>query len=198
MNPEERYRMGGNLWQRTITVLVVVTGLALAGYAQETTHFAAAECAQLKDFLIPASAIGLPTSGAIVQTAAVVSASDEGNTNGDFCKVVGIVKPKNPGSPNLEFEVNLPLNWNRRALQMGGGGYDGTLVTGLNPFTLQPPNTPMPLKQGFVTLGSDGGHKSGQAFDGSFAMDDEALFNFGKDSIKKTHDAACVIIRQAY
>jgi feruloyl esterase len=152
----------------------------------------------LKDFSIPASAIGLPTSGAVVQTAVAVAASDEGNINGDFCKVVGIVKPKNPGSPNLEFEVNLPAAWNRRALQMGGGGYDGSLVTGLTPFTLQPADKPTPLKQGFVTLGSDGGHKGGQGFDGSFAMDDEALLNFGKQSVKKTHDAAMAIIRKAY
>ena len=51
-----------------------------------------------------------------------VSASAKDNPNGDFCKVTGIVKPKNPTSPNLEFEVNLPAAWNRRVLQMGGGG----------------------------------------------------------------------------
>ena len=97
------------MWRRTVRLFVVVTGLAATGHAQETTHFAATDCAPLKDFSIPASAIGLPTSGAVVQTAVTVAASDQGNTNGDFCKVVGIVKPKNPGSPNLEFEVNLPL-----------------------------------------------------------------------------------------
>ena len=91
------------------------------------------------------------------------------NPNGDFCKVTGIVKPKNPTSPNLEFEVNLPVAWNRRVLQMGGGGYDGTLVTGLDGFTLQPANVDNPLKQGFVTVGTDGGHKSAAGFDGSFA-----------------------------
>ena len=41
--------------------------------------------------------------------------------------------------------------WNRRVLQMGGGGYNGTLVTGLTGFTLQPANVDNPLKQGFVT-----------------------------------------------
>jgi pimeloyl-ACP methyl ester carboxylesterase len=183
---------------RTIGILAVITTLALSSQAQEPTHLAASDCASLKDFSIPASAIGLPTSGASVQTAVAVGASDQGNINGDFCKVVGIVKPKDAGSPNLEFEVNLPLNWNRRALQMGGGGYDGSLVTGLTPFTLQPPNTPTPLKQGFVTLGSDGGHKGAQGFDGSFAMNDEALLNFGKQSVKKAHDAAIAVIRKAY
>jgi feruloyl esterase len=140
----------------------------------------------------------LPTSGVIVQTAATVAASDAGNANGSFCKVTGIVKPKNPASPNLEFEVNLPLEWNGRALQMGGGGYDGSLVTGLAAFTLQPLNTDTPLKKGYVTLGSDGGHKSTVGFDGSFAMDDEALLNFGKQSIKKAHDAALAVIKKAY
>ena len=96
----------------------------------------------------------------MVQTAVAVAASEQGNVNGDFCKVVGIVKPQNPSSPNLEFEVNLPQSWNRRALQMGGGGYNGTLVTGLTGFALQPADVENPLKQGFVTLGTDGGHKS--------------------------------------
>jgi Tannase and feruloyl esterase len=83
-------------------------------------------------------------------------------------------------------------------LQMGGGGYNGTLVTGLGPFTLQPANVDNALKQGFVTLGTDGGHKSTAGFDGTFAMDDEALRNFGKESVKKGHDVAIEIIKKAY
>jgi feruloyl esterase len=189
--------MRKNELRRIVEFFVIVTGIAVAGHAQDTTRLAA-DCATLKDFSIPDSAIGLPTSGAVVQTAEAVAASDQGNVNGDFCKVVGIVKPKNAGSPSLEFEVNLPLSWNRRALQMGGGGYDGSLVTGLTPFTLQPANTPTPLKLGFVTLGSDGGHKGAQGFDGTFGMDDEALINYGKQSVKKTHDVAVAIIRKAY
>jgi pimeloyl-ACP methyl ester carboxylesterase len=185
-------------WQRIIGLFVIVTGMAAGGQAQDTTRLAAADCAALKNFSISASALGLPTSGAVVQTASAVAATDQGNVNGDFCKVLGIVKPKNPGSPNLEFEVNLPLSWNRRALQMGGGGYDGSLVTGLTLFTLQPADTPTPLKQGFATLGSDGGHKGAQGFDGTFGMDDEALINYGKQSVKKTHDAAMAVIRKAY
>jgi pimeloyl-ACP methyl ester carboxylesterase len=191
--------MRKNEWKRIVgLIVIIVTGTALAGQAQDTTQLAAADCASLKDFSIPVSAIALPTSGAVVQTAAAVAATDKKNVNGDFCKVIGIVKPKNPGSPNLAFEVNLPLSWNRRALQMGGGGYDGSLVTGLTPFTLQPANTPTPLKQGFVTLGSDGGHKGAPGFDGTFGMDDEALINYGKQSVKKTHDVAMAIIRKAY
>ncbi len=49
-----------------------------------------------------------------------------------------------------------------------------------------------------MTLGSDGGHKGKPGFDGSFGLDDEALLNYGKQSIKKTHDAAMAVIRKAY
>jgi feruloyl esterase len=55
-----------------------------------------------------------------------------------------------------------------------------------------------PLKQGFVTLGTDGGHKATAGFDGRFALDDEALRNFGKESVKKGHDAALAVIKKAY
>jgi feruloyl esterase len=171
-----------------------VTGLAQQG----VTQLPPAMCTTLQGLSIPASEIGLQTSGAVVQTAVLVNASDAGNPNGNFCKVTGIVKPHNPSSPSLEFEVNLPLAWNQRALQMGGGGYNGTLVTGLAGFTLQPTTVENPLKQGFVTLGTDGGHKATAGFDGRFALDDEALRNFGKESVKKGHDAALAIIKKAY
>src|SRR5690348_12127471 len=96
-----------------------------ASFAQDTTTpLSAASCSSLPGLAIPASAIGLPTSGATVQSATLASASTPNNPNGDYCKVIGIVKPVNASSPNLEFEVNLPLAWNRKVLQMGGGGYD--------------------------------------------------------------------------
>ncbi|HEV8396109.1 MAG TPA: tannase/feruloyl esterase family alpha/beta hydrolase, partial [Vicinamibacterales bacterium] len=186
---------------KSLTLALALSIAALAapvGAADDTTALPAAACASLQGMTIAAASIGLPTSGAEVQTAAMVAPSAANNTNGEYCKVTGIVKPKNPSSPNLEFEVNLPAAWNRRALQMGGGGYNGTLVTGLTGFTLQPANVENPLKQGYVTLGSDGGHKSSAGFDGKFAMDDEALANFGKESVKKAHDAAMAVIRKAY
>jgi pimeloyl-ACP methyl ester carboxylesterase len=147
---------------------------------------------------IPASAIGLPTGGAVVQAAVAVKSADDRNVNGDFCKVTGIIKNATASTAVFEFEVNLPNSWNRRALQMGGGGYDGSLVTGLGQYTLQLPTTDTPLKQGYVTLGSNGGHKGGPGFDGTFGTDDEALANYGKESVKKTHDVAVAIVKKAY
>ena len=178
-----------------VLLIVSAIGVATAG---DSISLARDACTGLQGFSIPASAIGLPNGGAVVETAAFVAAPDSGNVNGDFCKVIGIVKPHNPSSPNLEFEVNLPAAWNHRVLQMGGGGYDGSLVTGLTLYANQTPNADTPLKQGYVTLGSDGGHKGKPGFDGSFGLDDEALLNFGKQSVKKAHDAAMSVIQKAY
>jgi pimeloyl-ACP methyl ester carboxylesterase len=180
-----------------LAVAMILVSTACSSH-RETTMKINVSCDSLQGLNIPASAIGLPTSGAVIQTAVLVKATEVGNMNGKFCKVTGVIKPVDPESFNMEFEVNLPEYWNRRALQMGGGGYDGSLVTGLTGYTLQPANIDNPLKQGYVTLGGDGGHKSTQAFDGSFALNDEALFNFGKQSIKKVHDTAVEIIRRAY
>jgi feruloyl esterase len=169
-----------------------------AAHAAGPARLSTPDCLALQGFAIPASAIGLPTGGAVVQAAVAIAAGDKDNPNGDYCKVTGIVRPHDAKSPAMQFEVNLPLAWNGRALQFGGGAYDGTLVTGLGAFVMQPAGVPNALQQGFVTLGSDGGHQAGPGFDGRFGLDDEALLNYGRQSVKKTHDVAVAIVRKAY
>src|SRR5690349_16644991 len=104
-------------------------GVAVSGQAADDTPvtLAPAACASLKGMAIPAAAIGLPTGGADVQAAEMVAANAEKNVNGDFCKVTGVIKNATASTAVFEFEVNLPARWNGRALQMGGGGYDGSL-----------------------------------------------------------------------
>ncbi len=184
----------------TIGAALLLLLIMRTGHAGDAAHADAPDsaCAALSDLKIPAASIGLPTSGAVVQSAALVGATADGNVNGEYCAVRGIISPVDPNAPGMEFEVNLPSRWNSKALQMGGGGYDGTLVTGLGGEGLQLTGTDHPLKQGYVTLGSDGGHKGGPGFDGRFALNDEALLNFGRQSVKKTHDAAVAIIRARY
>jgi feruloyl esterase len=147
---------------------------------------------------VPAWAIGLPTSGAVVQSTTLVAADAANNPNGEYCTVKGLVVPVSAEAPNMEFQVNLPTNWNGKAVQLGGGGYNGTLVTGLGIAGLQPATVPTPLRQGYVTLGSDGGHKGAPGFDGTFGMNDEALLNFGKQAVKKTHDVALAVVKARY
>lgn len=49
----------------------------------------------------------------------------------------------------INFQVASPATWNRRAVQMGGGGMNGTI----------PMLAGGPLAQGFVTYGSDSSHQ---------------------------------------
>ena len=183
------------------TVLASALSCAsLAALAQSAAPAADASqaCARLAGLSVPAAAIGLPTSGATVDSATLISAAAPGNRDGEYCAVKGFILPVSADAPKMQFEVNLPTTWNSKMAQFGGGGYDGSLVTGLGPAAMQDPGTPDPLLQGYVTLGSDGGHKGGPGFDGTFALNDEALLNYGRESVKKTHDVALAIVRARY
>lgn len=181
----------------------LVAALAVAGCAGPVTgahdRGASAQvlCAQLSGTAIPPTAIGLPTRGATVTSATLVSATDAGNAHGEFCKVLAAIHPVDTAAPDINIQVNLPTTWNGKALQLGGGGYNGNLITGLNQVPYGPERGPTPLAAGYVTLGSDSGHK-GQITDGSFALNAEALANFGGDQLKKTHDAAIHLVQSRY
>lgn len=159
---------------------------------------AADACMQLASLVIPASAIGLPTTGANVTSAELVSATAEGNENGEYCKVMGAIHPVTYTAPDINFEVNLPSDWNGKTLHFGGGGLNGTVVTGLARYVVQPRSEMPPLGRGYVTLGSDSGHQSTIGFDGRFFLNDEAMDNYGGQQIKKTHDAALQVIQARY
>ncbi len=154
-------------------------------------------CSKLSEMKIPAENIGLPSKGATITSAAFISGKEAGNKNGDFCKVLGAIHSIDKHAPDIHFEVNLPVKWNQKVLQMGGGGFNGTLITGLEQSKGEDVNKPTPLAKGYVTFGSDSGHTGGK-WDGSFAMNEEALSNFSKDQIKKTHDVAMYIIKSHY
>ncbi len=151
---------------------------------------AAQRCAALVGTTIDAPAIGLPTSGAVVSAASLTPATDP---NGEYCKIQGAIKPVDRGAPDINFQVNVPSSWNGKALHLGGGGYNGTVINGIARYL--PPSVPQPLKQGYATFGSDSGH-SGAGNDASFGMNDEALDNFGGSQLKKTHDVAVRLIER--
>lgn len=153
---------------------------------------AATQCAALNGLAIPASSIAEPTGGATVTSATLVEAA------GEYCQVNGAIAPVDPAAPSIRFQVNLPSNWNRKALHYGGGGFDGTLITGVDALDMAPTGTPTPLANGYATFGDDSGHQSSSITDGKFAMNDESLANYGGLSLKKTHDVAMALIRKRY
>jgi pimeloyl-ACP methyl ester carboxylesterase len=187
--------------------LILATAAGLVSVADAQDGFmlpalaslpAAQACMQLQGIDIPAAAIGLPTGGASIKSTELVAADAADNANGEFCKVLGAIQPVSYNAPDINFEVNLPTNWNGKSLQLGGGGFNGRVVTGLGLYAKQPESEDTPLRRGYVTLGSDSGHQSSGGFDGNFLLFDEALRNYGHEQIKKTHDVAMLLVDARY
>ncbi|HTG72498.1 MAG TPA: tannase/feruloyl esterase family alpha/beta hydrolase, partial [Terriglobia bacterium] len=116
-----------------------------------------------------------------------------------------------PTAKPINFQVAFPSTWSGRAAQLGGGGMNGSI----------PGLTGNPFGQGFVTYGSDSGHQAGGPGGGGgrggfgggrgaqagaanaanpddWALNDEAIRNLGYMQLKKTHDAALVLIDRMY
>jgi feruloyl esterase len=99
----------------------------------------------------------------------------------------------------VNFQVNLPLQWNGKAVQYGGGAYNGTLITGLQPLRDARRDTPVPVARGFATWGTDSGHEATRLPEPpAFARNDEALINYAYASYKNTRDAGRRIATQYY
>ncbi len=109
-------------------------------------------CSAIAASSIPASRISLPTTGAKVQSATLIGGSDPANQKGEYCKVIGQIKPVDPKAPDITWQVNLPSAWNGKLLQYGGGGYNGSIPPTTDKTTLGLDVVPTPLEQGYVTF----------------------------------------------
>jgi feruloyl esterase len=169
-----------------------------------------AECtAERLGATIAPSAIGEPVRSVTLSAPSWVEA-----VNGvpAHCHVNGSMAPIDMASTArpINFSVVLPASWSRRAAQLGGGGMNGIIpnLTGGGPGA----QGPSLLDRGFATYGSDSGHQtafgarggagrgvpSGVNVSDDWALNEEAIKNLGYAQMKKTHDAAMVIIERAY
>jgi pimeloyl-ACP methyl ester carboxylesterase len=181
---------------------LISSSVAVLMAAASSPGSAAANCADLVNLKIPASEIGLPSGGATItsaQTATVPADPVNPGATRDYCKVLGAVQPVDPNAPPVNFEVNLPADWNGKAVQYGGGGSNGVLITGLAPLRDARRDTPVPVARGFVTWGTDSGHDNKKLpHPRAFALNDESLVNMAYAAYKKTHDAGVRIARAFY
>ncbi|HEX5226349.1 MAG TPA: tannase/feruloyl esterase family alpha/beta hydrolase [Bryobacteraceae bacterium] len=144
---------------------------------------------------IPVSAIGEPVSGI---TLSAPRWNPAGSNSAPWCSVNGSMAPVDhaPTARAINFQVAFPASWNGRAIQMGGAGMNGMI----------PMLAGAPLAQGFVTYGSDSGHQMsfgrggarGNPASDDWALNEEAIRNLGYLQLKKTHDAAMVLIERLY
>jgi len=197
---------------KTLTLfaaLAVLAGCAARGPLQTADPQAA--CAALAS-PIAAAKIGLPNGGAIIDSATLVAATplrvaERGPTPASLiapalpqhCKVLGRIAPVDPKAPPILFQLNLPTQWNGRSVQYGGGGFNGVLITGLALPPASRFDTPAPLAQGYVTVGTDSGHQNQPGTPPqAFALNDEALLNFAHASYKKVRDVSVELMQRAY
>ena len=169
---------------------------------------AAKTCAALQSAQIDAARIAEPTQGAVVTKAtyraAVSAAPNAAGTamvaaTPDYCELLIDIRPVDTTAPLIKSQVNLPVSWNGKSVQMGGGGLNGTLVTGLGPGRADGPETPLPLTRGYMTLGTDSGHQVSADVDaGAFALNDEALTNYAYAAYKKTRDVGVQLSERFY
>jgi pimeloyl-ACP methyl ester carboxylesterase len=185
---------------RAILTFVILLACATAAQAQRATHQSVgfdtwARCTSLQGASIPARVIGLPTGGATVTQASLAPAGAP-NPFGEYCLVKGEIMPVDPRAPKIHFNVAMPSHWNRKLLQVGGGGFDGHVESALE---LDTPVAapPAPVARGYVTFGSDSGHQ-GNHFDASFALNPDSLRNFVHEQLKKTHDAVAYLVKLRY
>jgi feruloyl esterase len=151
-------------------------------------------CPALANQSIPAASIGLPTGGAIIESATEIWEASNGE--GRYCRVRGKIAPAaGAGAPDIRFQLNLPARWNGKALQMGGAGYNGTVVEATGSVSFAP-GVP-PLARGYATYGSDSGHV-GNSSTAQFATNEGAIASFGFEHLKKTHDVALALIARHY
>src|ERR1700737_943683 len=108
---------------------------ALSGTGTGTTKIAAAALPEPQPVAVAPSG---PTPAARISPATP-----------SFCRVLGHIDPTDPKAPPIRFELNLPLNWNGRSVQYGGGGFNGVLITGVGLPPAAPFHGASPLAKGF-------------------------------------------------
>ena len=148
-----------------------------------------AECTTTKlGTAVPVAAIGEPVSNVTLTEPRWTAAADPAPA---YCTVDGVMAPIDAAAKPINFRVVLPASWTLRAAQLGGGGMNGIIpnLTGGRGGSVGP-------AQGIVTYGSDSGHGVKDAPE--WTLVDETVKNLGYMQMKKTRDAAMVIVERAY
>jgi hypothetical protein len=146
---------------------------------------------------IPVTSIGEPVSAVTLDAPSWKTAT---GAQPAYCSVDGSMAPIDRNAKPIRFRVALPASWSRRAAQMGGSGNNGIIPNLLGETGVR--GGPSLLQRGFATYGSDSGHQGGfgppTPAANDWALNDEAMANLGFMQMKKTHDAAIVIIERMY
>jgi hypothetical protein len=149
---------------RLLTALLLAAGLTVAvspGVAQAKPRL---DCSTTATARKVGRAVGYPTTVTSATTGATAAATS-------YCDVrASITVGADDGSTSvIQLRLQVPADWNRRYVQLGGGGFCGSIPTA---GTSGDGNVDL----GYAVASDDSGHVGGGS-DGSFALDNTAVQN---------------------
>jgi feruloyl esterase len=150
----QHFKFDLRAWTQLASLLAAASLFSTDAMAAKMAGDPAATCSGLAGAAdnavrIESAAIVAPTPLAVSERGPTPAARVT-PANPEFCKVLGQIAPTDSNAPPIKFQVNLPLEWNGRSLQYGGGGFNGVLITGLALPPAYPFGAPSPLARGFV------------------------------------------------
>lgn len=175
---------------RLLLAAGLVTALAPAATAQAHTHGHPADHGHATSTVGCSSTNPALLTAAVGHRAAVDSATLSTTAAGTFCDVsahITVTGARHSVSV-INLRLQVPTSWNGRYVQLGGGGFCGTIPTAGG-------GGDEPLKAGYAVASDDTGHK-GNALDASFGFrNDAAQQTWGRLSEHLTALAAKQILR---
>lgn len=100
-----------------------------------------------------------------------------------FCRILGRI------SKEINFELLLPDQWNKRFLMSGGGGFVGSIQNFLRD----------KVDSGYATVGTDAGHQEASGIDAAWALNNmERQIDFGRLAVHLTAAVSKFIIHTFY
>lgn len=156
------------------------------------------------------------TGRTVAITSATLKSTTTADTNGNYhsyCAVVGTINAGRAGNKvagqtdaqttyAINFQVNLPSDWNGRLFFSGGGGTDGSVPSTTGSITNG--EAVNPLLTGYVTASDDSGHSNSvnndtnNAGGSSFGLDNQARIDFGYNAIGQTKQVTNGLIARYY
>ena len=153
--------------RRALAVLVSVALVALIGITAAPAL--AATCEDLKTLSLPHTTIAIATSVPAGTFTPPVGPPLTGLPA--FCRVVGAAHPT--ADSTIGFEVWIPAGaaWNGKYLQVGNGGFAGSIPYG---------SLGSALQRGYATAGTDDGHVAGGTNAAWALGHPEKIIDFGR------------------
>jgi feruloyl esterase len=177
---------GGIFMKNQKMIMIVAAIFAVFVVHASSVVASTKECDALKD---------QPYGGATITSATMVPAT--GSTPA-YCRVTATVGKDTDPKKQMDIEVWLPENWQKRFLHLGGGGFDGTIPFQSTPPAFRPNYIEKPLQHGFALAGSNGGHRAIDYPGPKFALDYTMAQDYAYAAIGTTLRVAKALIAAYY